>query len=172
MAEGDITIGLDLFAPTSIEPRYATALDLELYVQGTSYETQIPTTQAASERAIALAEPDVDHACGNVWMPNQAGDRLWFPLSDLSAADVAGLRRATCAQVLYRLEMGDEHFVRAQRERVTGRAFSAEGKLPIVGPQTWRELRSTTLVRRSTQTGGRRGRPARAHGWGDDPDFW
>jgi hypothetical protein len=79
---------------------------------------------------------------------------------DLELEERTALSQATCAQAIYRLEMGPEHFVRAQRERVTGRAFSAEGKLPILGPQASRLLASAGLFRLTAGVGrrGDRGR--------------
>lgn len=166
MAEGDLTSSL---IPVGLAT-YANEGDLTNYASGTAYDNELNAAPDI-DRLIQLAEPDIDHACGQVWAPNPDGGRLWTP-ADLDPADAAGLARATCAQVLYRLEMGDEFFVRAQRERISGRAFSAEGKLPIVGPQAWRELEITSLVRRTTSTTGRRARPQKSAGWGDDPDFW
>lgn len=133
---------------------YATAAELDDYVEGTAYEGRFGDA-ARKDRILELAERDLDQEAFLLDAPNAttiAAPKL-VP-TELDREPREGLKRATCAQAVYRLEMGDEHFVRAQRERVTGRGFSAEGKLPIVGPQAWRELSAVGLPRLSTSTAG------------------
>src|SRR5205814_1767544 len=72
-------------------------------------------------------------------------------LTSLSPLQEQGLARATCAQVEYRLEMGERFFVRAQRKQTSGPDFSTVGKLPYIGPKVRYELAELGLV----QTGAR-----------------
>lgn len=136
-------------------PTYATEADLTAYAAGTAYEDRIPADGAARDRLLELAEGDLDQqAFPAVAIDDATGRKIL--LGDLDVQEKAALSRATCAQAVFRVEMGDEHFTRAQRERVTGRAFAAEGKLPILGPQASRELAAAGLFARSTTVGRRR----------------
>lgn len=135
---------------------YATDADLTAYAAEVGYTDRLPDA-AARANLLAAAEHDVDDLIG--LGARDPGTGLYYTAADVAAmgTDQADpLKRAVCAQVLYRIEMGPEHFVRAQRERVTGRAFSADGKLPIVGPQAERELLHSDLQQLTTTTGGGR----------------
>lgn len=136
-------------------PTYATEADLAAYVAGTAYEGRIPADAPARDRLLELAERDLDQQAFLALEADAATGRKIL-LGDLDVQEKAGLSAAACAQAVYRVEMGDEHFTRAQRERVTGRAFAAEGKLPILGPQASRELAAAGLFARTTTLGRRR----------------
>lgn len=134
--------------------QYATIADLEAAVQGTPYEAQLPPTDAGKTKLIEDAERDVDQALGPG--PRTAtGGLLFNPAADLEDQQRTALAAAVCEQAMYRIEMGPEHFVRAQREAVSSRHFSARGKLPIVGPAAMRMLTYTDLLRNTTQTSSR-----------------
>lgn len=155
------TEDLVIYPPSSPAPippgpsaTYAAVGDLVAYAEGTAYAGRLPATDLEKLRLIELCERDVDLALGR----GERTEGLLYggeEIAELTPDQRAALSRATCAQALYRIEMGDEHFVRAQRERVSGRGFSREGKLPIVGPEVYRELAFTDLQRLSTHTGGR-----------------
>lgn len=141
---------------------YATAGQLAAYAAGTPYAASPSITDpAAAARLLDLVAQDLD-AEAFVALPRRAGLPK-LDVADLDPDEVEGLVAAACAQAVYRVEMGPEHFVRAQRSRVSGRAYSAEGALPIIGPQAARELASAALWR-VTATVGRRSR--------FDPDRW
>lgn len=152
-------------------PTYATSAELQAYVNGTSYATRLP---ADLDRLLELAEADLDgEVFGVTFAPADYGAARVLNPADLDLDERPALSAATCAQAVYRVEMGDEHFVRAQREKVSGRSFSAEGKLPVIGPQAWRELgRAGDLTRLTTSVGGRghgpHRRSSRWAGWGDE----
>lgn len=136
-------------------PTYATKEELAAYAAGTAYSSRLPA-ENARDRLLELAELDLDaEAFPILPLHDDPAKRKVQPTGDLEARERAALSRATCAQAIYRIEMGDEHFVRAQRQRVSGRAFTAEGKLPIVGPQAERELAAGGLFRLTTRVGGR-----------------
>ena len=135
---------------------YATEAELTAYAAGTSYAGRIPGQAADRTRLLELAEQDLDQEAFPVEEIDSTTGRK-VVVADLDdETEVPALSRAVCAQALYRIEMGDEHFVRAQRQRVAGRGFSREGKLPIVGPQAFRELQAADLLRLSTSVGRRR----------------
>ena len=138
---------------------YATQDDVEDYIEG--WTTEDPD---ALERLIERAESDLD-AHVFVLAARRAGAPKMIP-AEHDLEDQDALRDACCAQVEYRHEMGEEHFVRAQRDSVTRTGYSAEGRLPIIGPKVWRELRGSSLVRLTTRTGGR---GEREPGWEPDP---
>lgn len=127
---------------------YTTIADLEAYLD----DFTPAADPAVDEKEIARAERDLDQHCFFGGRPLEDNGRAQDPAA-LDPDDVEALNRATCAQVEFRREMGPEHFIRAQRERVTGRSFSAAGKLPMIGPKVWRELRLSTLVDLTTDVG-------------------
>jgi hypothetical protein len=141
---------------------YCTPSNLRSYVAGGAYEARIPDDDPATILLIERAELDLD-AEAFVLLPRRPGDRKVDVLT-LDPEELEGLAAATCAQVVYRLEMGDEFFVRAQRQSVSTRAVSHVGKLPTIGPQTERELAAASLWRLTTS--------ARGRGAGCDPDRW
>lgn len=142
---------------------YASEGDLTEYVAGTVYEGRVGESADEREQLLERAEVDLDQEAFPLEQPNAtAGERKLAPIASLDSVEREALKRATCAQALYRLEMGDEHFVRAQRQKVTGRSFSAEGKLPIVGPGAWRELAAAgSLLNLTASVGDRRTDPGR-----------
>lgn len=145
---------------------YAAIADLEAYVDGTAYELRLPAADVDKERLLELAERDLD---GTAWptLPRRQAPAPKVDPADLDAAEQRpALVAAACAQAVYRLEMGDEHFVRAQRQRVQTRAVTAEGRLPILGPEAQRELASAGLFALSLPSHGR------GFGAGRDPDLW
>lgn len=135
-------------------PTYATKEQLAAYAAGTVYAARLPA-DGDRDRLLELAEQDLDQEAFPVLeIDEETGRKVLVP--DLDPQPQGALQRAVCAQAIYRIEMGDEHFTRAQRQRVTGRGFSKEGKLPIVGPQAMRELAAGDLLRLSTSVGRRR----------------
>lgn len=137
-------------------PTYATQDDCEALIEGL-----VVDDPAGFARLIERAEQDLD-ALAFTLLPRR-DDAPKVDLDDLDAHEQQGLVAATAAQVAYRLEMGPEFFVRAQRESVSSRAVSHKGRLPTLGPQTSRELTAAGLWRLTTST---RRRP------GADPDRW
>lgn len=150
-------------------PTYATEAELVAYAAGTSYAARLPAVAADRNRLLELAEHEIDQALG-AGGRQTTGTALLLSAADVAALpgeDKAALSRSTCAQALYRIEMGDDFFVRAQREKVSGRNFSADGKLPIVGPGAWRELTYSDLLELTTNTSGRGRQRASDVGWRD-----
>ena len=116
-------------------PTYATRADCLDYTEGLTVDDD-----DAFDRLIERAERQVDALLLGVWGPRVNGLRV-----DPAAANpehVEAVRRATCAQVEYRLEMGEEFFVRAQYAETAGPEFRTKGALPRVGPKVLEELRS------------------------------
>lgn len=126
-------------------PTYATAADCESYIEGLTIDDA-----AAFDRLIERAEKDVDSALG-VYTTRDDGLKI-APL-ELATGDRATLRDATCAQVEYRLSMGEDFFVKAQYAETQGPEFKTKGALPRVGPKTWQELEGSNLLRLTTTVG-------------------
>lgn len=138
---------------------YTSPEAVDAYIEGGS-----PYTDPAELlREIERAERDLDHHCFGPRGLEFNGRK--FDPATLEPDEVEALSRATCAQVQYRYVMGPDHFVQAQRQEVVGRSFTARGKLPIIGPQTWRELTHTGLLALVTSTGDRRRMSDRDVGW-------
>jgi hypothetical protein len=135
-------------------PTYTDQDALKAYAAAVGYADRLPP-DADLDQLIEQAEGDVDRIAFAALPLNATLGLPKMPAADLYAEEQAALGQATCAQAVYRLEMGPEHFVRAQREKVTGRAFSAEGKLPILGPEASRLLAAAGLFRVTTAVGHR-----------------
>lgn len=131
---------------------YADLTDLSAYIVGLVIDDP-----AGLENTIADAERDLDRRVfvTKAYEVDDPATRKWDPAT-LTAIEADELKRATCAQVEYRLEQGPEFFVRAQRDRTSRRNVTLEGKLPLIGPKVWTELAGSDLVRPTTRTQGRR----------------
>jgi hypothetical protein len=123
-------------------PTYATRNDCLSYTAGL---TIVAGEEAAFDKLIERAEQDVDEACGD-W-PLLPVILRKFDAAALSAVQKEALKRATCAQVEFRITLGDQHFRSAQHAKVRGPEFSVEGQLPRIGPKTMRELAGSGLVK-------------------------
>lgn len=128
---------------------YATAQEARAYT-GQGEEA---LSDPDAERLIEQAERDVDYACGGFFNPDTG---LMFDLVAVAPSTTAltvgqkrALSRATCAQVEYRLAMGEEFFVRPQYELVSGPDFEHRGQLDYIGPKVYRELAGSGLRRQS-----------------------
>src|SRR3712207_477511 len=110
-------------------PHYATTDDLDAYA-----EIDI-TDPAFVGRVIDRAERDLDQRVLGPW-PVDAATGLKFgqprhagaPTNPqgLTTLQIDALKRATCAQAEYRIEMGERFFSRPQRERTKGPDFEVE----------------------------------------------
>lgn len=118
---------------------YAVAADVEAYIEGGT-----GLDAATVERYIVRAERDVDRAV-NVVIGRRTSGLKFDPVTDLDATQREALERATCAQVEYRLRMGDDFFVQHQRESMSGPETSVSGRVPRIGPQVRDELISGGL---------------------------
>lgn len=126
---------------------YATAAQLRSYTGDTS-QTLSDATAAA---LIEAAERDID-SLAPVDRDVDATTGLRFDPAALSTREALILRRATCAQAQYRQLMGSEFFIRGQYAEVNGPEFSTKGRLGIIGPATWRELKGNGFIRLTTTT--------------------
>lgn len=127
----------------------------------------------ALDRLIERAQLDIDSLLGP-WTIIESGTYagLKLDVTTLDYAQRAALARATVQQVLYRLEMGEQFFVRPQFDSVSGPEFSTEGAAPRVGPAARQELSGLGLIRKSFGVGASRPVPS----WLDfsyniEPDF-
>ena len=125
-------------------PTYATRSDCLEYTAGLVVEDN-----AEFDKLIERAEDDIDGLLGNLPL-DPVTERKLVP-ADLTTAQLRAIRRATCAQVEYRIEMGEAFFVRGQYDKAAGPDFSREGKLPYIGPKVKRELKGAFGISR-TQT--------------------
>ena len=126
---------------------YATAAQLRTYMNLNS--TALPDAEA--QALIEAAERDID-SLAPVDRDMDPATGLRFAPASLSAREALVLQRATCAQAQYRRMMGEEFFIRGQYLEVAGPEFSTKGKLGVIGPATWRELRGNGFIRLTTTT--------------------
>ena len=111
-------------------------------------------TEADLLKVLQRAERDIDSMVG-AWPVQDNGLKFGSPRTlneaDLSTAQKQALMRATAAQAEYRLKMGEEFFVMAQREEVRGPDFTTKGRLPYIAPKVTRELVPSGLLLRGAR---------------------
>jgi len=103
------------------------------------------------DRLVEAAQQDLDSILGNyeIWTTGTyAGLKL--DVTTLDYAQQQALSRAMIAQILYRLEMGPQFFIRPQYEQVNGPEFQTKGALPRVSPRAKQELSGFNLIRLTT----------------------
>lgn len=127
-------------------PTYATQAECESYIEGLTV-----TNTAGFARLIERAERDVDAIL--IPKPLLANGLKYDPTAItttapgyLTAVEKTALARGVCAQVEYRLEMGEEFMVRSQYEAVGGPDFNHRGQLDYIGPKVYRELGRVGLL--------------------------
>lgn len=120
-------------------PTYATKADCIAYIPGLSVNDD-----EEFDKLIERAERDIDSIIGFRASDTTTGKKF-VPLN-LTTNERNALRDATCAQVEYRLEMGERFFVRPQHNKVRGPEFETEGRLPRIGPKVITELEGGVLL--------------------------
>lgn len=123
-------------------PTYADADACLAYTEGLTI-----ADPDAFDRLIERAESDVDRCLGLIARDEDSATARKLNPDDLTATQVLQLSRATCAQVEYRLTMGEDYFIRPQYESVAGPDYTVTGKLPMIGPKVWAELEGSDLLR-------------------------
>lgn len=88
---------------------------------------------------------------GTVIVSQIRGGGTRFDIWALNPAQVAQLRNATCAQAEYRDRMGEDFYIKAQWDSVTGPEFRTTGRLPLIGPKAQRELQGSGLIQYSAR---------------------
>lgn len=141
---------------------YATAAEVTEFAADSDYALPEDTGDDPTPlvRLIERAQADVDSALGEyeiITTGDYAGLKL--DVTTLDFAQAQAIRRATCQQVLYRLEMGERFFVRPQLSEVVGPEFETKGRMPRVGPAAKAELAGMGLVRKTTTIARRRRGP-------------
>jgi hypothetical protein len=126
-------------------PTYTTPDDVNLYIEGGT-----GLDEASLNRYIDRAERDVDGVLVQFAQLPTAALKLSDPaVLDGGNADgprAAALGRAVCAQVEYRLHLGEEFFIEHQYESTSSPDYSTQGRVPRVGPKVFEELRSGQLL--------------------------
>lgn len=130
-------------------PTYAQQSDVESYIEG-----WVTDNATALDRLIERAERDIDNAVG-AWARDDTTGRKFDPAT-LLPYQAAALTNATCAQVEYRFQQGEDFFVKAQHAAERGPDFQVTGRLPYIGPKVWAELEGTGLLRLTTGVSSRR----------------
>ena len=102
-------------------------------------------------RPIRLAQYDIDAACGG-WLTHlDTGLKFateideYLPVLDADVEEL--LSKATCAQVEYRMTMGDDFMVKEQYESQSGPSYSTSGKLRKVCGTSYTFLNQGGLLR-------------------------
>lgn len=127
-------------------PTYATATDFTTYSEGAVIDDAVGT-----DRLLERAERDIDSCLIGPLLTS--GLKYDPTLTDstaagyLTSAQKQLLMRATVAQAEYRLAKGEDFFIHAQYDRVSGPDFTTEGRLPYIGPKAVREIAATGLWR-------------------------
>lgn len=130
-------------------PSYATRADCLAYTEGL-----VVDDNAAFDRLIERCEAQIDQLLATVPWPSGGGRKYaGTVLTGLPTNQREALRRATCAQVEYRNEMGEAFFIRPQFSTVKGPDFETEGERPEIGPKVWGELAGAGLLVLATHTG-------------------
>lgn len=94
----------------------------------------------AFARLCLRASRDVDLLLPAATGPLVGGLKVDPADPDLDADWLEALKRAACAQVEYRIEMGEEFFARNQYAVTQGPEFTLTGTLPYIGPKVRNEL--------------------------------
>jgi hypothetical protein len=86
---------------------YTTIEAVERFLEDGDFYGTLPTPEAAAERLIESAEADIDRVLAFDLIRDPVTGRKLIPGS-LLPAQVAALSRAVCAQVAFRLEVGED----------------------------------------------------------------
>lgn len=127
------------------EPVYATIQDLDDYLEVTNY---LPT-EAAKKKALLTAQSDIDLYVGRSRGYNSTTGLVYDP-TDTTTFDefmVEDLVEATCAQVKYRLTMGDAFFMESPRGETQGPDYT-QTKVPRISPESIVALRRHGIMPR------------------------
>lgn len=128
------------------EPVYAQVSDLDEFMGITNY---LPD-EAAKKKAIIQAEGDIDLYTGRGRGYNSTTGLVYDP-TDTARWDafmVEDLVEATCAQVKYRLSMGEEFFEESARADTQGPDYTMKG-VPRLSPAALTALRRHGVVPRT-----------------------
>ena len=127
------------------DPVYAQVSDLDTYI---GVENYLPNEEA-KKKAILQAQEDIDlytgrsrgysESTGLVYDPTETGDLNEFQVEDLV--------EATCAQVKYRLTMGESLYMESPRAETQGPDFTAKG-IPRISPESITALRRHGIIPR------------------------
>lgn len=117
-------------------PAYATLTQVNDYLG-------MVLTAAEGTRHITRAMSDVDAAVGPY--PLDAEGNKFDPTKLLTGQAVA-LRKATCVQVEYRLQVGESFMIEDQYESRGGRNYSSVGKLRKISPAAMSHLHAGNLL--------------------------
>lgn len=91
---------------------YTTPEAVEAFLEDGEFAAVLPPLEAAAERVIQAAEDDVDRLLAFDLIRDPITGRKLSPAA-LLPAQVEALSRATCAQVAFRLEVGEEELLGA-----------------------------------------------------------
>jgi hypothetical protein len=116
-------------------PTYCQPADCELYTEGLEVNDV-----DAFERLIGRAEHDIDAQLPPAPLVPATGLKVDVDAVGINPDWVTALNRATCAQVEYRIEMGEAFFARHQYAVTEGPEFTLTGQVPYIGPKVTQEL--------------------------------
>jgi hypothetical protein len=126
-------------------PVYTTVAALDAFI---GVENYLPSKEA-KEKAILQAQSDID-----LWVGRSRGydatTGLVYDPTDKGVFDefmVEDLSEATCAQVKYRLTMGESFFMESPRATTVGPDYNMEN-VPKISPETIQMLRRHGIIPR------------------------
>ena len=139
--------GLDVSVTETLTVQPGAQVDLGLYyaspddVRAYLGVTSDQLSDDVLTRPLVMSQRDIDAAVGGWTAYDDTG--LKFASTELTLTDAQDqqLRMATCAQVEYRMTMGDEFMVRDQYDSQGGSAFSTVGQLRKVSGASYTHLR-------------------------------
>jgi hypothetical protein len=99
---------------------------------------ELTETDEELEPILELAEDDVDDAVGKFYPDITTGRKFDVTLMTQVPWQLTALRKAVCAQVEYRMLMGETFFIQGEQREVVGRRVEVH-KPTRLGPkaQTW-----------------------------------
>lgn len=130
------------------EPVYAKVADLDAFFGVGNY---LPT-EAAKKKALLEAQGDIDLYVGRSRGYDKTTGLAYDP-TDTTRFDefmVEDLAEATCAQVEYRLTMGDAFFMESPRSETKGPDYT-QSKVPRISPKAIVALRRHGILPRTAR---------------------
>jgi hypothetical protein len=157
------------FSPAEL---YATSADLDAYNTEQGTPVALPSVAAEKSALIVAAQEDLDGILEGYVIEEGTYAGRKVDVTELTYTEARSLRRATCAQAIYRLVINQKQMHRPILEGASGPDFSHEGAIKLIGPATWREIAPSGLALLTATLGRGRDKPPWYGFSYADPDEW